>query len=90
MLDSGCDPVDIAQKYSNRLYGVHVKDFIFDRAGKSEDTIVGQGNLRLGDLVKLLADQEYCGYLTLEYELGYQGSVAGEQALCRRDESGVE
>ena len=68
MLDSGCDPVDIAQKYSNRLYGVHVKDFIFDRAGKSEDTIVGQGNLRLDDLVKLLADQGYGGYLTLEYE----------------------
>ena len=85
MLDSGCDPVDIAQKYSDRLYGVHVKDFIFDRAGKSEDTIVEQGNLRLDDLVK-----GYGGHLTLEYELGYQGSAAGEQALCRRDESGVE
>ena len=68
MLDSGFDPVDIAEKYSDRLYGVHIKDFIFDRAGQHEDTIVGKGNLRLDDLVKLLSDQGYGGFLTLEYE----------------------
>lgn len=68
MLDSGPDPVEIAKQFRDRLYGVHIKDFIFDRAGKPEDVIVGQGNLDLDALVAFLVETDYDGYLTLEYE----------------------
>lgn len=68
MLDSGEDPVAVARKYSSRLYGMHLKDFVFDRAGKPEDVIVGTGNLDLPAMVKLLKEIKYKGYLTIEYE----------------------
>ena len=50
------------------LYGLHLKDFIFDRAGKPEDVIVGDGNLDLTKLLDFLVSIDYSGYLTLEYE----------------------
>jgi len=68
MLDSGYDPVEIAAKYRDRLYGVHVKDCVFRPDGQPEDTIVGEGNLRLDALVQLLHDTDYDGFLTIEYE----------------------
>lgn len=68
MLDSGEDPLEIAAKFQDRLYGIHIKDFIFDRAGKPVDVIVGEGNLDLDGLAAYLTDIEYDGYLTLEYE----------------------
>jgi sugar phosphate isomerase/epimerase len=68
MLDSGDDPVDVAKRFRQRLYGLHIKDFVFDRAGRPEDTIVGTGNLNLNSLVALLRETRYDGVLTLEFE----------------------
>lgn len=68
MLDSGFDPVEIAQKYQKRLYGLHIKDFIFDRAGNPEDVVVGTGNLKLKALADFLKSINFGGYVTLEYE----------------------
>lgn len=68
MLDSGEEPVAVAEKFKDRLYGIHVKDFIFDRAGTPEDVVVGTGNLQLDKLASLLKRIDYAGYLTLEYE----------------------
>ena len=68
MLDSGEDPVAVARKFQERLYGVHIKDFVFDRAGRPEDVIVGTGNLDLEGLAAFLTEIEYDGYFTLEYE----------------------
>jgi inosose dehydratase len=51
-LDAGEDPVAMARTFAQRLYGVHVKDFTFDRARRPHDVVVGAGNL---DLPKLLA-----------------------------------
>ncbi len=68
MLDSGFDPVEIAQRFSDRLFAVHVKDFVFDRAGKPSDVVVGTGNLDLPALLKLLLDTDFSGPFTLEYE----------------------
>lgn len=68
MLDSGENPVATAEKYADRLYGVHVKDFIFDRNGAPEDVIVGTGNLDLPQLFATLTSNGFSGYLTLEYE----------------------
>ena len=43
MLDSGENPLEIAKKFRSRLYGTHIKNFDFDRAGKPEDVVVGTG-----------------------------------------------
>ena len=68
MLDSGEDPVAVAERFSDRLYGLHLKDFVFDRAGKPEDVVVGTGNLDLPAMAALLKSTGFDGYLTLEYE----------------------
>ncbi|MBN2584953.1 MAG: sugar phosphate isomerase/epimerase [Planctomycetes bacterium] len=67
-IDSGFDPVAAARQFGDRLYGVHIKDFVFDRAGKPEDVIVGQGNLDLKALLGTLLEIDFDGYFTLEYE----------------------
>jgi sugar phosphate isomerase/epimerase len=68
MLDSGYDPVEMAKKFRDRLYGVHIKDFTFDRAGHPHDVVVGTGNLKLDDLVRFLVDTAWEGSFTIEYE----------------------
>ncbi len=67
-LDAGEDPVEMAKKFQDRLYGVHYKDFIFDEAGKPEDVVVGSGNLDLAGLVDFLNDINFNGMSVLEYE----------------------
>ena len=68
MLDSGWNPVEVAKQFRERLYGLHVKDFVFTRAGKPEDVVVGTGNLDLDGLLRLLVETNFDGYVTLEYE----------------------
>ncbi len=69
MLDGGHEPLEMAERFIDRLYGVHIKDFVFDRAGKPEDVVVGTGNLDLAKLVHLLESKgkpNLCAIL--EYE----------------------
>ena len=67
-LDSREDPVRMAREYGERLYGLHVKDFVYDRARKPEDVVVGTGNLDLPGLVAALQEIDFNGYAVLEYE----------------------
>jgi sugar phosphate isomerase/epimerase len=67
-LDAGEDPVKMAEKFAARLYGVHLKDFTFDRARKPQDVVVGSGNLDLASLFKVLGKGGFKGKLILEYE----------------------
>jgi inosose dehydratase len=32
-LDAGCDPAEAVERFKDRLYGVHLKDFVFDHRG---------------------------------------------------------
>lgn len=67
-LDAHEDPVAMAEKFAGRLYGVHLKDFVFDRAGKPADTILGEGNLDLPRMLALLAGNAATESLIIEYE----------------------
>jgi sugar phosphate isomerase/epimerase len=67
-LASGEDPVKMAAEFTARLYGLHVKDFVFDRAGKPEDVVVGTGALDLAGLVAAAKKINFSGYAVLEYE----------------------
>ncbi len=74
-LDSHEDPIAMAEKFGDRLYGVHLKDFIFDRAGKPADTILGEGNLDLPKMLRLLENNPNTESLIIEYEGDIQDPV---------------
>ncbi len=67
-LDAREDPVAMAEKFADRLYGVHLKDFVFDRAGKPTDTILGEGNLDLQKMLHLLQANPRMQSVIIEYE----------------------
>lgn len=67
-LDSREDPLAMVDRFADRLYGLHVKDFVFDRARNPEDVVVGTGNLKLQELFVRLKDMNFAGNLILEYE----------------------
>ncbi|MCX7591625.1 MAG: sugar phosphate isomerase/epimerase [Kiritimatiellae bacterium] len=74
-LDAHEDPVAMCEKFRNRLYGLHLKDFVFDRAGRPHDVVVGTGNLDLRSLFDTLKTVGFCGNLILEYEGDVQNPV---------------
>jgi inosose dehydratase len=67
-LDAHEDPVVMAEKFADRLYGVHLKDFIFDRAGRQSDVVIGEGNLDLPKILALLEANERTASVIIEYE----------------------
>ncbi len=67
-LDSREDPVAMIRTFGERLYGVHIKDFVFDRARKPEDVVIGTGNLDLPGMVTALKEVSFSGAPILEYE----------------------
>lgn len=67
-LDSRENPVAMAEQFGKRLYGVHIKDFVFDRARKPSDVVVGEGNLDLAKLMATLKKVNFNGSLIIEYE----------------------
>lgn len=67
-LDAGENPVAMAEKFGSRLYGLHIKDFVFDRARKPQDVVVGTGNLDLPGLLKVCGQANFNGFSVIEYE----------------------
>lgn len=67
-LDAMQNPVEMAERFKDRLYGIHIKDFVFDRARHSKDVIVGTGNLDLAKLLATLEKNKFNGSCILEYE----------------------
>lgn len=67
-LDSRHDPLQMAAKFRDRLYSVHLKDFVFDRAAAPQDVILGEGNLKLKGLLEILSGNGFSGEMIIEYE----------------------
>lgn len=67
-LDSGIDPLEFAQGFRERLYGIHIKDFVFDSAGEPREVVVGTGDLDLDGINRYLIETKFDGFYTLEYE----------------------
>jgi len=67
-LDSREKPVEMMSRFADRIYGIHLKDFIFNEAAQPEDIIVGEGNLDLNVFMSKLKEIDYNGNLILEYE----------------------
>lgn len=67
-LDSGIDPIKMIEQFKNRLYSLHLKDFIFERNRKPKDVILGEGNIDIGKLIEKLVEINFSGPLIIEYE----------------------
>ncbi len=83
-LDSGEDPIEMAERFADRLYGVHIKDFTFDSARQPQDVIVGEGNLDLEKLLRLIRLNDKIGYVVLEYEGDVENPVSAIQKCSRK------
>lgn len=67
-MQTGSSIYDYIAKFGDRLGGVHLKDFSFDRTGHWKDEILGKGNLDLVKLRKALDDVGFNGEPIIEYE----------------------
>jgi inosose dehydratase len=82
-LDAKQNPIQMAQRFSDRWYGSHIKDFIFDRARNSTDVIVGEGNLDLPAYVKLVSANTKMKFCALEYEGDIENPVPALQQCVK-------
>jgi len=67
-LDAHQDPAEMIHTFGDRLYGIHFKDFVFDKAGHAEDVVMGTGVLDLPGVVKALDEVGFDGAAVIEYE----------------------
>ncbi len=67
-LQAGENPLDWLEKFSDRIYAVHYKDFLFEPNGNFRDVIIGQGGLDLKALVDRLQSINFNGPAVIEYE----------------------
>jgi len=67
-IDARQDPAHMTQRFGDRLYGLHIKDFTYLRDRTPEDVVVGQGLLDLSGLISALDSVSFQGYAVLEYE----------------------
>lgn len=74
-IDASLDPVKAADEFKDRLYGLHLKDFVYERVRRPVDVIVGSGNLDLKALLAKLRENDFSGYAVLEYEADVQNPV---------------
>ncbi len=61
-------PLNWAKKFAGRIYGIHFKDFIFEKTGQWQDVIVGTGNLDLPAFTHALQEGGFNGMAVIEYE----------------------
>jgi len=72
------DPIALVERFGDRLYGVHIKDFTFDAAGHHSDVVVGTGNLDLSRLSDAMNTVGFDGYVVLEYEADVENPVPAQ------------
>ncbi len=73
------DPVEAAKVFKGRIHGVHLKDV----KNATEFVILGQGDLKLKELLKELAAQNYSETLALEYEENPENPIADIEACLQ-------
>lgn len=68
-------PVEWAKKFAGRTYGIHYKDFVFDKNAQWHDVVVGTGNLDLPAFVTALEQNGFDGFAVIEYEADPENPV---------------
>ena len=67
-IDAKQNPVEMAEKFIDRLVGVHVKDFTYSPDRQPSDVIIGTGSLDLPRFAGVLKGAGFVGPLVIEYE----------------------
>jgi sugar phosphate isomerase/epimerase len=81
----GGDPIQwFRERFKGRVYGVHYKDFVFDRRGQWTDVVVGSGNLDLPAFIKTLEDTHFDGMAVIEYEADVENPVPALTECVRK------
>ena len=62
------NPVKWTRNFAGQIYGVHYKDFVFDKDGMWHDAVVGQRTLDLKAFVDGLEAGGFDGIAVIEYE----------------------
>ena len=62
------NPVQWMELFGDRMYGIHFKDFVWERNGKHVDSIVGEGSLDLPATLEKFKEMELIKSACLEYE----------------------
>lgn len=73
-----------AEKFAGKIYGLHYKDFTFERDGSWNDVIVGTGNLDLPAFNKALKAGGFDGMAVIEYEGNPEDPVPSLKACIAR------
>lgn len=83
------DPLEVIEKLKDRLFGVHFKDFKFVN-GKEEETIAGEGTLKLKETLALLKKVNFNGCLSLEYEKNPANPMPDLQAALTKIQAAIK
>jgi sugar phosphate isomerase/epimerase len=67
-IDAKQDPIKMAEQFGDRLYGVHVKDFLYTPKREPQDVVIGTGILDLPRFMTTLKKVNFSGPLVIEYE----------------------
>jgi sugar phosphate isomerase/epimerase len=58
----------MVEQFGERLYGVHVKDFVYTRDRQPQDVVIGTGILDLPRFMSTLQQANFSGPMVIEYE----------------------
>jgi len=82
-IDSGEDPIAMAERFSDRLYGLHLKDFLYDERRRHRDVVVGSGILDLPAFFHAVRARDFGGYAALEYEADPENPLPAHTACTK-------
>ncbi len=85
-LRSGEDPVTAIKTFGQRVYGLHLKDFL---KGTDIEKVTGDGDLDLHGVLVALREVGYTGVLSTEYELDESAPVPGVQRCLANTRAAV-
>ena len=73
----GLDNLECLRQLNDRIISLHFKDIIAKEEGNEEqhDTIWGTGVLNVKEMLQILKEQGFTGYLAIEYEYNWDNSV---------------
>jgi len=67
-IDAKMNPVKWVEQFSDRMVGLHVKDFLYSEKREPRDVVIGTGILDLKGLMSALKKINFNGPLVIEYE----------------------
>lgn len=73
----GLNHLDCLRMLKGRIISLHFKDIVAPQEGLDwrNDTIWGQGVLDVKQMLQILKDQQFKGYMAIEYEFNWDNSV---------------